>query len=232
LEQPPLFRSNLEPNRGFALSFIVSVPAGLLAYIISQYGMKPYIGYSFGSVVLSDFIGETFKAFCMLFVAVFLWLVVPNRRYGAALGALAGLGFGLGYQGLSCVIGQPDAGQAIMVMIFLTLMDVISATFTGLGLFALISNRQRLNSFFRALIGLPLFFYFLAVISWLVWNAFAFAVRPNVAAEWALDIIIVVPLFAFILRDFLGGHFNFQDFLRPLAEPCVLVPEPPPPPPP
>lgn len=231
LEQPPLFRSNLEPNRGFALSFVVSVPAGLLAYIISQYGMKPYIGSSFESVVLSDFIGETFKALCMLFVAIVLWLVVPNRRYGAALGALVGLGFGLGCQGLSCVIGQPDAGQAVMVMVFLTLMDVISATLTGLGLFALISNRQRLNSFFRALIGLPLFFYFLAVVSWVVWNAFAFAVRPNMTAEWALDIITVIPLFAFVIRDFLGGHFNFQNFLQPLAEPDVLVPGLPPPPP-
>ena len=231
LEQPPLFRNNLEPNRGFALSLAVSFPAGLLAYIIFQYGMKPSLGSSFASVVLSDFIGETFKALCMLFVAIFLWLVVPNRRYGAALGALVGLGFGLGYQGLSCAIGQPDAGQAIMIMVFLTLMDVISATLTGLGLFALISNRQRLNSFFRALIGLPLLFYLLAVISWLVWNAFAFAVSPNMAAEWILDIIIVIPLFAFIIRDFLGGHFNFQNFLQPLSEPDVLVPEPPPPPP-
>jgi len=231
LEQPPLFRNSLEPNRGFVLSFVISIPAGLLAYIISTYGMKPYLGSSFGSVVLSDFVGETFKAFCMLFVAIFLWLVVPNRRYGAALGALVGLGFGLGYQGLSCAIGQPDAGQAVMVMVFLTLMDVISATLTGLGLFALISNQQRLNSFLRALIGLPLFFYFLAVVSWLVWNAFAFAVRPNMAAEWILDIIIVIPLFAFIIRDFLGGHFNFQNFLQPLPEPDVFVPEPLPPPP-
>jgi hypothetical protein len=231
LEQPPLFRSSFEPNRGFVLGFVVSVPAGLLAYIIYLYGMKPFIGSSFGSVVLSDFIGETFKAVCMLFVAVFLWQVVPNRRYGAALGALVGLGFGLGYQGLSCVIGQPDAGQAVMVMVFLTLMDVVSATLTGLGVFALISNRQRLNSFVKALIGLPLLFYFLAVVSWLVWNAFAFAVRPNMAAEWVLDIVIVIPLFAFIIRDFLGGHFNFQNFLQPLAEPEVLVPEPPPPPP-
>ena len=235
LEQPPRFRSGLEPNRGFALGFAVSVPAGMLAYIISAYGMKPYIGSSFGSVVLSDFIGETFKALCMLFVAVFLWLVVPNRRYGAALGALVGLGFGLGYQGLSCVIGQPDAGQAIMIMVFLTLMDVISATLTGLGVFVLIATRRKLNSFFRALVGLPLLFYFLAVISWMVWNALAFAVRPNMAAEWVLDIIIAVPLFAFFLRDFLGGHFNFQHFLEPLPEPSPSSlregpPLPPPPP--
>jgi hypothetical protein len=196
--------------------------------------MKPYIGSSFGSIVLSDFIGETLKAFCMLFVAVFLWLIVPNRRYGAALGALVGLGFGLGYQGLSCAIGQPDAGQAFMVMVFLTLMDVISATLTGLGLFVLIANRERFNSFFRALVGLPLLFYFLAVISWMVWNALAFAAKPNMALEWVLDIVIAIPLFAFILRDFLGGHFNFQHFLEPLPEPSPssLLEGPPLPPPP
>jgi len=222
LEQPPRFRSSLEPNRGFALGFVVSVPAGLLAYVIYLYGMKPYIGSSFGSIVFSDLIGETFKAFCMLFVVVSLWLVVPNRRYGAALGALVGLGFGLGYQGLSSAIGQPDAGQFVLVMIFLTLMDVISAALIGLGLFVLIANRERFNSFVRALVGLPLLFYFLAVISWMVWNALAFAARPNMALEWVLDIVIAIPLFAFILRDFLGGHFNFENFLEPLPEPSPL----------
>jgi hypothetical protein len=234
LEQPPRFRSSLEPNRGFALGFVVSALAGMLAYVISEYGMKPYIGSSFGSIVLSDFVGETFKAFCMLFVAVFLWLVVPNRRYGAALGGLVGLGFGLGYQGLSSAIGQPDPGQFVLIMVFLTLMDVISAALTGLGAFVLIANWRRLNSFVQALIGLPLLFYFLAVISWMVWNALAFAVRPNMAAEWVVDIVIVIPLFAFMLRDFLGGHFNFQNFLEPLPEPSPpsLLEGPPPPPPP
>ncbi len=232
LEQSPRFRSSLEPNRGFALGFVVSVPAGLLAYVIYLYGMKPYIGSSFGSIVLSDFIGESFKAFCMLFVAVFLWQVVPNRRYGAALGALVGLGFGLGYQGLSSAIGQADAGQVVLSMVFLTFMDVISATLIGLGLFVLIANREKFNSFVRALVGLPLLFYFLAVISWIVWNALAFAASPNMALEWVLGIVIAIPLFAFILRDFLGGHFNFQDFLQPLAEPEEPIPEAPPPPPP
>jgi hypothetical protein len=232
LERPPQFRSRLEPNRGFFLGFLVSVPAGLLAYVISMYGMKPIIGSSFGSVVVSDLIGETFKALCMLFVCVSMWLVVPNRRYGAALGALVGLGFGLGYQGLSCLIGQPAAGQAVMVMVFLTLMDAISATLIGLGLFVLIANREKLNSFIQALFGLPLLFYFLAVMSWMVWNALAFAASPNMSLEWVLDIIIAIPLFAFIVRDLLGGHFNFQNFLQPLAEPEVSILEPPLPPPP
>jgi hypothetical protein len=197
-----------------------------------MYGMKPIIGSSFGSVVVSDLIGETFKALCMLFVCVSMWLVVPNRRYGAALGALVGLGFGLGYQGLSCLIGQPAAGQAVMVMVFLTLMDAISATLIGLGLFVLIANREKLNSFIQALFGLPLLFYFLAVMSWMVWNALAFAASPNMSLEWVLDIIIAIPLFAFIVRDLLGGHFNFQNFLQPLAEPEVSILEPPLPPPP
>lgn len=232
LEQPPRFRSNFEPNRGFALGFVVSVPAGMLAYVIYLYGMKPYIGSSYGSIVFSDLIGETFKAFCMLFVAVFLWRVVPNRRYGAALGALVGLGFGLGYQGLSCAMFQPDAGQVVLLMVFSTLMDVVSATLIGLGLFVLITNRERFNSFFRALAGLPLLFYFLAEISWMVWNALAFAASPNMTLEWVLDIVIAIPLFAFILRDFLGGHFNFQNFFQPLAEPELSIPEAPPPPPP
>jgi hypothetical protein len=47
-----------------------------------------------------------------------------------------------------------------------------------------------------------------------------------------LDIVIAIPLFAFILRDFLGSHFNFQNFFQPLAEPEVSIPEAPPPPPP
>jgi hypothetical protein len=70
------------------------------------------------------------------------------------------------------------------------------------------------------------------VISWMMWNALAFAVSPNMSLEWVLDIIIAIPIFAFIIRDFLGGHFNFQNFLQPLTEPDVSIQEPPPPPPP
>jgi hypothetical protein len=92
----------------------------------------------------------------------------------------------------------------------------------GLRLFVLIASRERLNSFFRALVGLPLIFYFLAVISWMVWNALAFAASPNMALEWVLDIVIAIPLFAFILRDFLGGHFNFQTFFNPWLNPMHL----------
>jgi len=231
-EQPAQFSSSLEPNRGFAVGFVVSVPVGLAAYAIYLVGMKPFIGSSFGSIVLSDLIGETFKASCMLFVAVFLWRVVPNRRYGAGLGAVVGLGFGVGYQALSSVIGQVDPGQVVLIMVFLTLMDVISSALIGLGLFVLIANRQRHASFARALVGLPLFFYFLAVVSWMVWNALAFAAGSNLALSWVVDIIVAIPLFAFILRDFLGGHFNFQNFFQPLSEPAPSLQEIPPPPPP
>jgi hypothetical protein len=126
---------------------------------------------------------------------------------------------------------QSDAGQVVLLMVFSTLMDVISATLIGLGLFVLITNREKLHSFVRALVGLPLLFYFLAEISWMVWNALAFAASPNMTLEWVLDILIAIPLFAFILRDFLGGHFNFQNLFQPLAEPEVSIPEAPPPPP-
>jgi uncharacterized membrane protein YpjA len=45
--------------------------------------------------------------------------------------------------------------------------------------------------------------------------------------------MVIFPLFAIILRDFLGGHFNFQNFFESLQEspsPAeVFVPPPPPP---
>ncbi|MEM2111823.1 MAG: hypothetical protein QXX08_08095, partial [Candidatus Bathyarchaeia archaeon] len=55
---------------------------------------------------------------------------------------------------------------------------------------------------------------------------------PNLT--FFLALLIVSPIFLFILRDFLGGHFNFKRFFEPLPEPSPFYPTiaPPPPPPP
>ena len=231
LEHPSHFSNRLEPNRGLTAAFLLGIPAGVINAAIWQFGAVPAVGFSFVPIVLSNFVGEAFKLFCVLAIALLLWGVVPNRRFGAALGAMVGLGFGLGGETLVIALNQFDAGHIFLSLVFITLMDVISASLIGIGIFVFVANKQRIqlaNNF----LGLPLFFYLLAGLSWAMWNALAFGAQSNYALSWLVDILITIPLFAFILRDFLGGHFNLTNFLKPLPERTLSPPPPLPPPPP
>jgi len=58
----------------------------------------------------------------MLAIALLLWRVVPNRRYGAALGAVVGLGFGIGGEAFVQSVSQLDPGHVVLALVFLTLI--------------------------------------------------------------------------------------------------------------
>jgi len=172
----------------------------------------------------------------MLVVALLMWRVVPNRRYGAAVGAAVGLGFGLGGEVFVQAISGFNAEHVVVALIFIPLMDVISAALIGLGVFVFVANKQKQVPFVNNVLELPLFFFVLAGLGWGLWNVLAIAASANYAASWLVDILITIPLFVFILRDCLGGHFNLANFLKPLPEPTGSsfseLPPPPPPPPP
>ena len=79
-------------------------------------------------------------------------------------------------------------------------------------------------------------FLLIGLFAHIIWNTVALALSgltPLVIT--GLDVVLIFLPFAMIFRDFLGGHFNFQDFLRPLPEHIPFrqtSPFPPPPPPP
>ena len=98
----------------------------------------------------------------------------------------------------------------------------------------LVSRMRMGRSFFDAVLGLPMLFVLIGMINHSLWNLLAVFV-PQVVS-WFLRIIVLSPIFLVVLRDFLGGHFNFQHFFEPLSETSDsvlsgLLPPPPPPPP-
>jgi hypothetical protein len=80
----------------------------------------------------------------------------------------------------------------------------------------------------------------MGIVNHICWNgvdvALTVAFSPDMVLPTLMTVVIVFPLFALMLRDFLGGHFNFQNFFQPLLERLPLFESttqaPPPSPPP
>jgi hypothetical protein len=66
----------------------------------------------------------------------------------------------------------------------------------------------------------------------MVWNGISFGFADSGYLPIILNVIVTFPVFALVLRDFLGGHFNFQNFFETIPEPTTAFPPMPPPPPP
>jgi hypothetical protein len=98
-----------------------------------------------------------------------------------------------------------------------------------MGLFALVSGKTAaMGSQNRS--GFLMQVFFLAgLANHIFWNSFAVGLG---FLGFLLDVFLIFPLFTIVLRDFLGGHFNFQNFLEPLETPLAYPEVPPPPPPP
>jgi RsiW-degrading membrane proteinase PrsW (M82 family) len=173
-----------------------------------------------------------------MFVAVYLaWKTVPTRRYGAVLGAAAGLGFGV-LESILYIISILVSGESwglVGIRIIVTpLMHPLWSAFVGIGVFALLANiKPPKSNAPKSPMWMPWLFLLLGMINHMVWDSFT--LLPVGLIAIAINIILVFPIFAIILRDFLGGHFDFQNFLESLPEeltPFPTVPPPPPPPPP
>jgi len=80
---------------------------------------------------------------------------------------------------------------------------------------------------------LPWFFLLVGMANHMVWNGISFGLAEFGYLPIILNVVLIFPVFAIILRDFLGGHFNFLNFFETLPEqPVAHPPIPPPPPPP
>jgi len=192
---------------------------------------------------------EIFKAISILIVALFIWKQIPSRRHGALIGAGVGLGFSIGENILYTISYASLAGQVVNNQVIsaglvaeliisrwisVPFMHVLWSAFIGIGIFALLAQRK--NSRGTAT-WIPYLLFLLGTINHIIWNTIALALSGslNVFIVVLIDIIAVFLPFAAILRDLLGGHFNFQSFLNQLQEPISYTrptsfppPQPPP----
>jgi RsiW-degrading membrane proteinase PrsW (M82 family) len=239
LEQPPRFRSSQERNRGVFLSFITSGILGFLLAFLIELIFTSAIGTDWRLVVvLGPVTEELTKSSGLLIVGFFVWKMIPDRRHSVALGAAAGFGFGLvedilyAYQFL--VTGHPEL---VVNRIPTPFAHALWSGLVALGFFALLAktaDKHRGQTF-------VLFFLFLlaGTGSHMLWNTIAILPAyglwgPSYLAT-LLDVLIVMTFSAFLLRDFLGGHFNFQNFFETSEQQAFyekILPPPPPPPPP
>jgi RsiW-degrading membrane proteinase PrsW (M82 family) len=233
LEQQTL-RSGLSKSVRFGLVFalIFSATAGFLFAYAIEYPIPSSIALV---ALIAPLVEEPVKAISMLIVAFFFWRAVPSRRYGAVLGAASGLGFGMAESLLSYIIPFALAGDtgAVAARIIITpFMHPLWSAFVGVGVFTLAAKR---SGFKKLMLSFSLLFLGIAYLNHICWNSLALELgyaSQNIFTTVFGTGIIIFPIFALVLRDILGGHFNFQNFLENLPEQKAMAPAPPPPPPP
>lgn len=238
LEQLLMFKSSGKTILGLLIAFITSATLATLISIVLQLALLPAVGLGVMAVIVAPLTEEPSKALGMLIVALFLWRVIPNRRYGAALGAAAGLGFGIA-ESIVYIYNLASVGflpaELFLTRLFVTpIIHSLFSAFVGIGVFVLVAKLAIRKNFLESLWGLPLLFLLIGIVNHMVWNGIALLPITSYLAIIFLDLVITFPIFAVVLRDFLGGHFNFQHFFEPLPKLSFLYPKalPPPPPPP
>jgi len=236
LEQPFLFRNDWGPGRGLVMALFISAIFGFLIAFLVQLALMPLVGWGAMTIFFAPLTEEPSKALAMLIVAFFVWKLVPNRRYGAALGAAAGLGFGVveSILYLYNIAASDLPSELLLIRILITpLMHPLWSAFVGIGVFTLLTMWSASGEVSKVSSTLPLLFLLIGMANHIVWNTVALV--PS-AGYWpiAVDAIIIFPVFAIILRDFLGGRFNFQRFFEspPEQSPYPITTPPPAPPPP
>lgn len=186
---------------------------------------------------VDPFLEEIFKGLSILLVALFMWKAVPSRRYGAVLGASVGLGFAI-VENIIYSINYATGNYSNVAeliasrWISLPFMHVLWDAFIGIGIFVLLAQRSSRQN---TPLWLAAPFLLSGLLAHILWNSIAIALSGvGILVVVLVDIIVIFVPFALLLRDFLGGHFDFQDFLKPLPDPYTpqTFPLPPPPPPP
>jgi RsiW-degrading membrane proteinase PrsW (M82 family) len=224
------------PNFGFIVSFIFSALAGFGLSFLVEILIVILVGQAI-TVLFSALVEEPLKALAVTVVVTYMWKTIPNRRYGAALGAAAGLGFGV-VESIK-YIAQTPAVEMFLIRIITTIMHSIWSAIVGIGIFTMIASRMTRLGSPTSNKSMRRYFLLLAIAIHISWNGISlvFGLADADIIGIILDDFIMFPLSVIVLRDFLGGHFNFQNFLEsepgtppsfPTAQP---LPPPPPPPP-
>jgi len=237
LEHVPLPSVQNNLRVGLVVSLVLAALVGFLLSYFVQLALMP-LGIIAIVAMFAPLTEESFKAIGMLVVALFVWKSVPNRRYGAALGAAAGVGFAIAEDILYfCFQFYPSgAGPEVYLLriVLLPFMHPVWSAFVGIGVFVLAAEKSKTEN---ASFGLPLLFLFLGIVNHIVWNSVAVTTTMFPELDYwpiIVNVLVIFPISALVLRDLLGGHFNFQSFFQTVPDltPEVFPIEPPPPPPP
>jgi RsiW-degrading membrane proteinase PrsW (M82 family) len=225
-EVPADFREGLEPVLAGIGAFILSAFFTLFISLGQVSVFSPIFsgeGRWIGSVFLAPPVEETMKGLSVMLLMLFVPRAFPNRRYAAAIGAAAGLGYALSED--ITYFGNPQATPINMIvrLVMNPIGHPVYTAICAIGVFVFVARLRSGIKIQKALLGLPLVLWLIAVLSHAFWNAYQFSVVPSLG-YWGilLSLIIIVLPCMIILRDFLGGHFNFGTFFE-------TIPEPPPP---
>jgi RsiW-degrading membrane proteinase PrsW (M82 family) len=231
LERTPYFKSELEPILGVLVALVLGAFLGLVVALGIDKAILSGIGASrwLLPVLISPVLEEIIKAICMLAVAVFIPRVFPNRRYGVLLGAATGLGFGIFSTTLALMGGEVQGFAAFAGLVATPVTQPLYSAFVGIGVFIIMSKMTSGSAFLRSLIGLPLIFLMIAILNHIFFNSINYLIPGGIGTF--IGALTICPLFAFWLRDFLGGHFNFNRFLKSSPESASNLKTPVPPPP-
>jgi RsiW-degrading membrane proteinase PrsW (M82 family) len=230
----PQSTGSISLRKGLIVALILGAVLSIFASILLELAIGAENSVA-GAIIAMPFIEQTFKGLSIVIVALFVWKMIPNRRYAAALGAATGLGFAISETIIFAAGGA--AGTSVVARIIgEPFMHPLWDAFTGVGVFVLMSQRSNRQG---TPVWLGWLFLLTGLFAHIFWNSIATAAGNNVAAALVLDLAFVSVPFALLLRDFLGGHFNFQNFFNCPDEtisrqPKILTPPPPilPPPPP
>lgn len=240
--------SNAILKKGLIIALILGATLSMALSFVTQLATGiPNTNWALLSLI-APITEEIFKGLSILIVAFVVWKTIPSRRHGALLGGATGLGFSIAENiiftiSYASISGQVVNGQVIpegyvaeLILsrwISIPFMHVLWSAFVGIGIFVLLSRRKdsRGTPFWLAAL-----FPLLGLSTHILWNFVALAssgLSPLIIL--IIDALLIFTPFAIIFRDLLGGHFNIQDFLRPVPEPTnyqQISTFPPPPPPP
>ena len=198
----------------FGAFFTVAVTLGIESAILSAAGQG---GANAFYIIVAPLVEEIIKIVCILGVAFALPEAFPNRRYGAAFGAATGLGFGALSGILSISTGKMEGAAAFVKVIVTPLSNPLWSAFAGISVFVFISNWQKRKSFSDALSWLTFAVFLFGLVNHIIWNAIGVLI-PNPVTSGIVNAVVAFPPFAFLLRDLLGGHFNFNRFFEHIEE--------------
>ncbi len=174
-----------------------------------------------GSVFLAPPVEETIKGFSVLVMAFPIPRAVPNRRYAAAAGAAAGLGYALS-EDITYFVNPDISGISVALrLIHNPLGHPVFSALCAIGVFVFATRLRSGAGLVKSLIGVPLAAWIFAVLNHAFWNAWQFGPQPLLGyLGIPLSYLIIIVPFLLILRDLLGGHFNFGHFFEPIPEPA------------
>ena len=236
-EVPPCFKEDLEPVLAGIGAFVLSALFTLFFSLGQVSVFSPIFSGDnrwIGSTFLAPPVEEAVKALSVAAVAFFIPRAVPNRRYAAAIGAAAGLGYALS-EDITYFANPQTAPPNIILRLFLNpIGHPVYTAVCVVGTFVFVARLRSGLGIFKAISGVPLFTFLLAMLCHAFWNAWQFWINPSLGyGGVVLSIFVIIVPVLFILRDLLGGHFNFGRFFESIPEPPPPAPPdfaPPPPP--